>query len=62
MSDTSIRGIINQIQEVRDEAAKKDERPRQCPAAHFGTGGRIVFCIDHEGHEGQHKGVRKKWD
>lgn len=57
MSDDDVRDVIDQVQAVRPQ--------RQCPStfiARSGRGANITFCTEREGHEGCHRGMRKRWD
>ena len=60
-------GIIQAIDFIRAEARENSspKKRRQCPAVHTTRTKRgdynTVFCTHDEGHEGEHKGYRKKW-
>lgn len=59
----TIGGIMQRISKLNADARKRDNRPVQCPST-FTTGKRSLnttFCTLHEGHEGEHRGYRKRW-
>ncbi len=57
----TINGIVAAIAGIRADA-KRGAKWRQCPAMHGPSrNGTIVFCEHPEGHEGEHKGFRKRW-
>lgn len=59
MPADTLGGVMQKIEQVR---AKQPQSDRQCPAT-FTTlsTGNTVFCEHREGHEGEHKGYRKRW-
>lgn len=43
-------------------AAIHELRPtKQCKSCHYGRSGTITFCEKQEGHDGEHKGLGKRW-
>lgn len=59
----TVGGIMQRISQANAKARKESGRARQCPST-FTSGKRSLtttFCTLSEGHEGEHRGFRKRW-
>ena len=59
----TLGGIMQKVQKIRNQAKASGKRA-QCPSTFTNPGRRsstTVFCTLDEGHDGDHKGFRKKW-
>lgn len=59
----TLGGIMQRISRTNARARKETGRARQCPST-FMSGRRsvsVIFCTLDEGHEGEHRGHRKRW-
>lgn len=59
----TLGGIMQRVEAIR-ATAKKAGRRAQCPSTHTSptrSGSSTTFCTLDDGHEGEHRGYRKRW-